>query len=104
MSQVSGSSWTPKTASDQVKQQSKSVQKLSQGDQLCVENKFVEAVQEYVIILNKKSNRKFKPEITYLYFSVEFNATVMVRTQVQLTSIELETDCVCKDTSKALKI
>ena len=104
MSQVSGSSWTPKTASDQVKQQSKSVQKLSQGDQLCVENKFVEAVQEYVILLNKNSNRKSKPEITYLYFSVEFNATVMVRTQVQLTSIELETDCVCKDTSKALKI
>jgi len=46
MSQVSGSSWTPKTSSDQVKQQTKSVQKLSQGDQLCVENKFVEAVQE----------------------------------------------------------
>ena len=42
--------------------------------------------------------------MTYLYLSVEFNAQVMVRTQVQLTSIELETDCVCKDTSKALKI
>jgi len=80
MSQVSGSSWTPKPASEQVKQ-TKGIQKVSQGDQLCVENKFVEAVQD-----------------------VEFNAQVMVRTQVQLTSIELETDCVCKDTSKALKI
>merc|ERR1712168_231819 len=81
MSQVSGSSWTPKTASDQVKQ-TKTVQKLSQGtDELCVDNKFIEAVQD-----------------------VEFNAQVMVRTQVQLTSIELETDCVCKDTSKQLKL
>merc|ERR1712131_50163 len=79
MSQVSGSSWTPKTASDQVK--TKTIQKLSQADELCVENKFVEAVQD-----------------------VEFNAQVMVRTQVQLISIDLETDCVCKDTSKALKI
>ena len=103
MSQVSGSSWTPKTSSDQVKQQTKSVQKLSQGDQLCVENKFVEAVQEYVIILTKTQTGSY-PEMTYLYLSVEFNAQVMVRTQVQLTSIELETDCVCKDTSKALKI
>ena len=53
MSQVSGSSWTPKTSSDQVKQQSKGIQKLSQGDQLCVENKFVEAVQEYVLNFNQ---------------------------------------------------
>ena len=44
MSQVSGSSWTPKTASDPIKP--KSIQKLAPGDQLCVENKFVEAVQE----------------------------------------------------------
>ena len=44
MSQVSGSSWTPKTASDQVK--TKTIQKLSQANELCVENKFVEAVQE----------------------------------------------------------
>ena len=47
---------------------------------------------------------EIKLDINRFYFSVEFNAQVMVRTQVQLISIDLETDCVCKDTSKALKI
>ena len=88
MSQVSGSSWTPKTASDQVKQQSKSVQKLSQGDQLCVENKFVEAVQEYVIILNRKSNRNLNRKLL-IYISV---SNSMQRSWLELKSSSLQSN------------